>query len=393
MNEYLKRKEESITSYSIRLYKNRKNYGLTFQECGDLLNEVSGEDFSEAKWRRPVQHYLEIQEYLEQENPTGVDSDVLEEIELEKIELQKQQIRMRDQKRLMNTKLRELARLEHLENYLKETVEEIEPVNLPVVKRNKDNDKVMLATLSDWHIGADIDNIFNKFNNEVAKERISKYKSQVIEKMEKENIKKIHIVNLGDSIMGHIHVTARIEAEQNAIEQIIKASQYFEEFIKDFVLEGYDVTFLNIGGNHNRIIPNKKDSLGTSESFERLVTVYLNKAFGRFNNYKQIDDEYGIIQLEIKNKKVVCAHGDMDYGVNVVSKVNELLNDNIDYLFTGHVHNAFYKEYGKATHIGIGSLMGADSYATYKRYSSRPSQSYFVFDDNGIDEMKIVYLD
>ena len=44
MNEYLKRKEESITSYSIRLYKNRKNYGLTFQECGDLLNEVSGED-------------------------------------------------------------------------------------------------------------------------------------------------------------------------------------------------------------------------------------------------------------------------------------------------------------------------------------------------------------
>ena len=164
MNEYIKRKEESITSYSIRLYKNRKNYGLTFQECGDLLNEVSGEEFSEAKWRRPVQHYLEIQEYLEQENPTGVSSDVLEEIELEKIELQKQQIRMRDQKRLMNTKLRELARLEHLENYLKETVEEIEPVNLPVVKRNKDNDKVMLATLSDWHIGADIDNIFNKFN-------------------------------------------------------------------------------------------------------------------------------------------------------------------------------------------------------------------------------------
>ena len=393
MNEYLKRKEESITSYSIRLYKNREAYGLTFKEIGKLLNEVTGNNYSEAKYRRPIQHFLEINSYLEQENPTGLDNEQLLEIEDSKLELEKEKIRMRDQRRIMNVKLREMARLEHLKNYLEETVEEIEPVNIPVVKRNKDNDKVMLATLSDWHIGADIDNIFNKFNNEVAKERISKYKSQVIEKMEKENIKKIHIVNLGDSIMGHIHVTARIEAEQNAIEQIIKASQYFEEFIKDFVLEGYDVTFSNIGGNHNRIIPNKKDSLGTSESFERLVTVYLNKAFGRFNNYKQIDDEYGIIQLEIKNKKVVCAHGDMDYGVNVVSKVNELLNDNIDYLFTGHVHNAFYKEYGKATHIGIGSLMGADSYATYKRYSSRPSQSYFVFDDNGIDEMKIVYLD
>lgn len=393
MNEYLKRDEESVTSYWIRLYKNRQSYGLTFAECGRLMNEVSGEDWNEAKWRRPIQGFFQVNEYLQQENPTGITSSELQEIQEEKLELEKEKIKMRDQRRILNTKIREMARLEHLENYLKENVESIEPVNIPVVKKDDDNDKVMLVCASDWHIGANIDNSFNKFNSEIAMKRIQKFKSEVMKKLKKENIHKLNIANLGDSIMGHIHVTARIENEENSIEQIVRASQYFEEFIKDFVLEGYDVTFYNIGGNHNRVIANKKESLGTKESFERLLTVYLEKAFKNFDNFRQIDDEYGIIELDIKDKKVVLCHGDIDGGNNVVSKLNEMLDTRIEYLFSGHVHNAFYREHGVAAHIGIGSLMGADSYATYKRFSSRPSQSYFVFDDNGIDSMKVVYLD
>lgn len=393
MNEYIKRDEESVTSYWIRLYKNRQSYGLTFKECGDLMNEVTGSSWNEAKWRREMEGFLKVSEYLQQENPTGITSNELQEIQEEKLELEKEKVKMRDQRRIMNTRIREMARLEHLEDYLKENVESIEPINIPVIKKDDDNDKVMLVCASDWHIGANIDNSFNKFNSEIAMKRIQKFKSEIMKKLKKENIHKLNIANLGDSIMGHIHVTARIENEENSIEQIVRASQYFEEFIKDFVLEGYDVTFYNIGGNHNRLIANNKESLGTKESFERLITVYLEKAFKNFNNFRQIDDEYGIIELDIKNKKVVLIHGDRDGGNNVVSKLNEILDTRIEYLFSGHVHNAFYREHGIATHIGVGSLMGADSYATYKRFSSRPSQSYFVFDDEGIDNMKVVYLD
>lgn len=393
MNEYIKRDEESLTAYWIRLYKNRQSYGLTFKECGQLMNEVTGEDWNEAKWRREMEGFLKVSEYLQQENPTGLNSNELQEIQEEKLELEKEKIKMRDQRRILNTKIREMARLEHLENYLKENVESIEPVNIPVVEKDNENDKVMLVCASDWHIGANIDNSFNKFNSEIAMKRIQKFKSEIMKKLRKENIHKLNIANLGDSIMGHIHVTARIENEENSIEQIVRASQYFEEFIKDFVLEGYDVTFYNIGGNHNRLIANNKESLGTKESFERLITVYLEKAFKNFDNFKHIDDEYGIIELDIKDKKVVLIHGDRDSGNNVVSKLNEILDTRIEYLFSGHVHNAFYREHGIATHIGVGSLMGADSYATYKRFSSRPSQSYFVFDDEGIDNMKVVYLD
>ena len=393
MNEYIKKSEESITSYWIRLYKNRQAYGLTFAECGALMNEVSGTDWNEAKWRREMEGYLKVSEYLSEENPTGVSSDVLEEIELEKIELQKQQVRMRDQKRLMNTKLRELARLEHLENYLKETVEEIEPINLPKIKDKNKSDSEAMVVISDEHIGMKIDSKFNTYNIEIAKERLAKLQKETMDRVEKEGINKLYIAHLGDGIHGAIHTTARIESEENVIQQIITLAHMLESFVEDFVQKGIDVTFCSVAGNHSRAMPNKKESLGTAENFERLLTVFLGKAFNQFDNYSQIDDEEGIIVLDIKGKTVVLVHADLDKGNGVVTKLNDMLNLSIDYIFTGHVHNAFYKEHGNAVQFGVGSLCGLDQYAISGRFSGRPSQMILTFDDDGVDYMKNLYFD
>lgn len=392
MNEYIKRSEESITAYWIRLYKNRQAYGLTFKECGDLMNEVAGTDWNEAKWRREMEGYLKVSEHLEMENPTGLDSSQLQEIQEEKLELEKEKIRMRDQRRILNTKIREMARLEHLEEYLKENVESIMPMEMSVTQQ-RNNEKEAMVVLSDFHIGMVINNKYTKYNKEIAKDRLNKVKQEVYNKLKQESISKLHIVHLGDGTHGHIHSTARIESEENVIEQLVSVSQMLESFIETFVQEGYDVTFYSVAGNHSRSIPNKKDSLGTAESFERLITVFLGKAFSKFDNYSQIDDEVGIINLDIKGKSIALAHGDMDLSKDAISKLESLLNKRVDYLFTGHVHNAYYKEVGQSVHIGVGSLCSLDSYAINKRFSGKPSQLYLTFDDNGIDSMKVVYLD
>lgn len=393
MNEYLKRKEESITSYSIRLYKNREAYGLTFKEIGKLLNEVTGNNYSEAKYRRPIQHFLEINSYLEQENPTGLDNEQLLEIEGSKLELEKEKIRMRDQRRIMNVKLREMARLEHLKNYLEETVGEIQPIKLPKAKKKKKSDNEAMVVISDEHIGMKIDSKFNTYNIEIAKERLAKLQKETMNKVEKEDIKKLYIAHLGDGIHGAIHTTARIESEENVIQQIITLAYMLESFVEEFVQKGIEVTFCSVAGNHTRALPNKKESLGTAENFERLLTVFLGKAFNQFDNYKQIDDEEGIIVLDIKGKTVVLVHADLDKGNGVVTKLNDMLNLSIDYIFTGHVHNAFYKEHGNAVQYGVGSLCGLDQYAISGRFSGRPSQLISTFNEDGIDYVKNLYFD
>lgn len=393
MNEYIKKSEESITSYWIRLYKNRQAYGLTFAECGALMNEVSGTDWNEAKWRREMEGYLKVSEYLSEENPTGLSSLELQELQDEKLEMQKEKIRMRDQRRIMNVKLREMARLEHLKNYLEETVEEIEPVKLPKAKVKNESDKEAMVVISDEHIGMKIDSKFNTYNIEIAKERLAKLQKETMNKVEKEDIKKLYIAHLGDGIHGAIHTTARIESEENVIQQIITLAYMLESFVEEFVQKGIEVTFCSVAGNHTRALPNKKESLGTAENFERLLTVFLGKAFNQFDNYKQIDDEEGIIVLDIKGKTVVLVHADLDKGNGVVTKLNDMLSLSIDYIFTGHVHNAFYKEHGNAVQFGVGSLCGLDQYAISSRFSGRPSQMILTFDDDGVDYMKNLYFD
>ena len=393
MNEYIKRNEESITSYWIRLYKNRKSYGLTFQECGDLMNEVTGSEWNEAKWRREMEGFLKVSEYLQKENPTGITSNELQEIQDEKLELQKEKLKFRDQKREFNNKLRRMARLEHLEDYLKDTVKEIEPVKLPKAKINKDDNKEAMVIISDEHVGMVIDSRFNKYNISIAKERLGKLQEETMKKIKRDNITKLHIAHLGDGIHGAIHTTARIESEENNIQQIITLANMLESFIERFLQEGIEVEFYSVAGNHTRSIPNKKESLGTAENFERLLTVFLNKSFRQFSNFSFIDDEEGLIVKEIKGKTVVFAHGDLDKGNGVVTKLNDMLGVSIDYLFTGHVHNFFVKEHGNAVHYGVGSMCGLDSYAISGRFSGRPSQLYLTFDNNGVDDVKCIYFD
>lgn len=392
INEYMKRKEESITSYSIRLYKNRKNYGLTFQECGDLLNEVSGEDFSEAKWRRPVQHYLEIQEYLEQENPTGVDNNLLEEIELEKIELQKQQMKMRDQKREMTSKIRRLARLEHLEDYLKEVTEELEPVSLPVEQQQENNSSEAMVVLSDWHLGAEFDGRFNKFNSDVARYRINKVKQKTYNKVKKEGIQTLHIANLGDMVHGIIHVSTKIQSEEDVIQQVITASEYLKDFIGTFLQEGIYVKYYNVIGNHGRVTPSKNDVAGIEENFEKLILTILDTAFSQYLNYESIGCQDGLIETEIVGKKLILTHGNFDKNTNAAHRLPQLLGYVPDYIISGHIHHDTSKDFGRTMHIVNPSLIGADDYATSGRFGGRAGQKIITFDENDIDSITNIYL-
>ena len=392
MNEYIKRKEESITSYSIRLYKNRKNYGLTFQECGDLLNEVSGEDFSEAKWRRPVQHYLEIQEYLEQENPTGVSSDVLEEIELEKIELQKQQIRMRDKKRELNAIIRRQARLENLEDYLKEVTENFEGVSLPKTKSNVDDKKEAAIVISDWHIGMKFDGRFNTFNHKVAEQRIAKVKNKTLDTVRKENIDTLHIANLGDMISGGIHVSTRVQAEEDVIQQVIRASEYLKQFVKTFLDEGIQVKYYNIIGNHGRYQSNKSEVAGIEENFEKLILTILDTAFSNYDNYNSTGCRDGIIETEISGQKIILAHGDYDKSTNAALRLPQLFSYVPNYIITGHIHHSTSKDFGVTEHIVNPSLIGSDDYATGGRFGGKPGQKLILFNETDIESITTIKL-
>lgn len=390
--EYLKRNEEGITAYWIRLYKNKQLYGLTFAECGQLMNEVTGENWSEAKWRRPIEHYLEITSYLEEENPTGLTNDALVEIELAKEELHKEKVKYSDQKREYRNRLRSLARLEHLEDFLKQEYEVYVPVKLETKMLKDKSDKEMIVMLSDWHIGMQIDNQFNKFNIEVAKERIGKLRERMMEKVEQGDIGTVHIAQLGDLVNGSIHISTRIANEEDIIQQIIITANLLQEFVKPLIDKGINVEYYNIIGNHGRVSPSKMETAGIDENFEKLLFTMMSTYYRECDNFHAHDSKDGLITAKIKNLDFCFAHGDFDKGTGIIAKLPQLFGYVFDYVLTGHLHRESIMDYGKTTHITNSALCGSDDYAMQLRLSSKPSQKILVLDDTGVIENNTIYL-
>ena len=392
MNEYLKKDYESLISYWIRLYKNREAYGLTFKECGKLMNEVSGEDWNEAKWRRPIEGYFQVNGYLQEENPSGLDTLELQEIQDEKLELQKEKLKFRDQKREFNNKLRRMARLEHLEDYLKEVTENFEGVSLPKTKSNVDDKKEAAIVISDWHIGMEFDGRFNTFNHKVAEQRIAKVKDKTLDTVRKENIDTLHIANLGDMISGSIHVSTRIQAEEDVIQQVIRASEYLKQFIKTFLDEGIQVEYYNIIGNHGRSQSNKSEVAGIEENFEKLILTILDTAFSKYSNYNSTGCRDGIIEVEIAGQKIILAHGDMDKNTNAALRLPQLFAYVPNYIITGHIHHSTSKDFGVTEHIVNPSLIGSDDYATGGRFGGKPGQKLILFNETDIESITTIKL-
>lgn len=392
MTNYLKRKDETFKEYYIRLYQDKDILGLTFKDIGILLNEVSGNDYNEAKWRRPYEGFVQFKEMFGEGVISHSEQEILEEIKEEKLELQKEKFKMRDQKREFNAIIRRQARLEHLEEYLREVTESFEGVSLPTSKSNTNDKKEAMITISDWHIGMKFEGRFNTFNHEIAEQRIAKVKDKTLDTVRKENIDTLHIANLGDMISGGIHVSTRVQAEEDVIQQVIRVSEYLKQFIKTFLDEGIQVEYYNIIGNHGRYQGNKSEVAGIEENFEKLILTILDTAFSNYKNYNSTGCRDGIIEVEIANQKIILAHGDMDKNTNAAMRLPQLFGYVPNYIITGHIHHNTSKDFGVTEHIVNPSLIGADDYATGGRFGGKPGQKLILFNETDIESITNIKL-
>lgn len=391
MTEYLKKKEETFKEYYIRLYKDKDVLGLTFRDIGTLLNEVSGNEYNEAKWRRPYEGFVQFKEMFGEGIVSHSEQEILAEIHFEREELEKEKVRARDQKREQRAMLRRMARLEHLSDYLEEALEELEPVNMPVALQNTSNNEGMVV-LSDWHLGAVYNGRFNNFNLEIAKERIQKVKQKTLEKVKYEGLDKLHIANLGDMVHGLIHVSTKIQSEEDVIQQIITASDILTDFVKEFADLGLEIEYYNVIGNHGRVTPNKNEVAGVEENFEKLILKYLEISFAKYDNVKLTGCQDGLIETEIVGKKFVLTHGNFDRQANSAYRLPQLLGYVPDYIISGHTHHDFQKDFGRTMIIVNPSLIGADDYAASGRYGGRAGQKFIVFNENDIDSITTIQL-
>lgn len=371
--------------YRIILGKARKEVDMSWQEiCNMLCLGCKSEHL-----RKIASGVLKYDTYLKSRQPVGDESTAnnnrLSELEEKEIELRKEKMRLQDQKRELSKKIREWARAEHLQQEIISAIKDASKTT-PHFKKHtavKQSEYEAALLLSDWHIGMRTNNAVNTFNDAVLHERIDILINETLVACHTHYIQKIHLFSLGDLVNGLIHVTTRINNEENVIKQCMLAAEIICKMLLT-LSEELDVELYWSRGNHDRITANKKESI-CSESFADLILWYVQARVEDIENIKihenDMDDE--IIVTEILGNKIFAVHGHKDKPSKVVQNLSLLLKEFPDYIFMGHYHANAEVEIQGAEVIVNGSLCGTDDYAMSLRRSSHPAQKLLIFNKKG----------
>lgn len=382
-----RKRNETYMSYVKRITAMCTNKVITHSEWGDCLlgdkNRYEKENCRKAFY--VLEKVLKIDDSDLIENNDEGAYEAMKELE---DAIYKQRVQLSDENRIKRSLLREEARFEKLLEVLIEGMS-----NLPVIEMKEyegfyeEGDKYAVLSLSDWHCGAIVDNQFNFYNIEVMTERAETLKEKALQYCELHKVTHLVIEVNGDMVDGLIHVSSRVQQEEDTVSQIITVSNVLSTMFNDMKPYFKEIKVYVTVGNHGRMVPSKHDSI-TKENFEMLIPEFLRL---RCPGIKVVDSHgMDFLKYEIDGKVICLSHGQNDKVTSVVSDFSKVYRVIPDECHLGHTHG--YKDMNDSdTIVSVnGSLIGGNDYSLTLRKTNSPSQNLIVYEkDRCVYEIKV----
>lgn len=402
------RKGETDDEYEIRICSLHDEYDLTWDDITAIINSALDQNYTESRYRKMWKMYnlgvrnTAIQrrmrnkdegDYLRYDDPeinvsNETDDEIPEisEYMQRKIELQKERVKISDERIQVNAYIRQLAREETIKEIALKCAQEMNskkmlsiPKELKVVGNN-----AAILQLSDIHYGLVVDNYWNKYDPDIAKSKISQLRDKVIQYCKLNDVSDLYITELGDAIAGRIHETIRYQSRFDVITQIMQISEVIAEMITDLA-KHFKIHYYCCLDNHSRLEPNKKAALDL-ESLARIIPWYLKQRVGAFVEIN--DNKYGedIITFKCKGFNIAGCHGDKDSPIKVVDSLSMMTRENFDMVLTAHLHHFSADEKNQILVISNPSILSTDDYSKNLRLSSKSAQNLIIVSDENVME-------
>lgn len=401
-NDYIpnidKQHYENFDDYRFRLYYNKDEYGLSNEQIGQLLNDVSGNNYDESSYRKkahaeidmyermyPVIYEQVAAEFDVQVNPKAY-QDVQNEFILKR---ERTEQRIRDQRNRLNDTVRKEARSDNItatiqrsarllansDNRLKFNYEPPQP--------SKTGTTAVLQ-LSDWHIGSKIDNFIGQYDTQVASKWLEEITYETISYCKSMNVNELIVLNQGDLVSGDIHITTRVENDEDIVEQILVVVEILKNMLLEFSKHIPNVQFITVTDNHARANKSYSENI-EKENYQNLIPGFLNIAFENIDNVEIIKnkingiDECEIGKFKIFDEDILVVHGHNDRLPSMISDLSMFTRTFPIAIFTAHIHKNYEDESNEIDLICNPPLATTDSYAKKKRLSSKPGQKISIF--------------
>ncbi len=281
-------------------------------------------------------------------------------------------------------------------------IEEFKNINLhPPYKLeySKNGNTRMIVCITDLHIGALVDVVGNKFNYEIAKNRLNLFLEKCIKTAVENNVSNIDVVMMGDAIENsYMRDSQGFNVEFTFSKQTVKCAKIIIEFLSSLSLSGFNVTYRGFAGNHDRILGKDKNNNLHGDT----AVVIINEIIETFVNSEKVKnieyfkcDYYGANLLDVNGRNFKFIHGDLDKKddnkkINTYSVKDEVFYDAI---IQGHYHHYRCIEIGVNKYeVFIGSIKGSDDYSEVLKLGSEPSQGIILVHEDGEMDFKRVGL-
>lgn len=380
--DYKRLDEETEDDYTLRICALKEIKNLYWDEIAQIINKNLDQNYTESRYRKMYSAYKKGKADAVKEEEIPEISEYMQK----KIELQKERVKISDERIQTNAYIRQLAREETIKEIASKCAQEMNskklleaPKELCVSGKN-----AAILQLSDIHYGLVVDNYWNKYSPDIAKNKISQLRDKVIQYCKFNDVSDLYITELGDAIAGRIHETIKYQSRFDVITQIMQISEIIAEMITD-LSKHFRIHYYCCLDNHSRLEPNKKAALDL-ESLARIIPWYLKERVGAFIEIN--DNKYGedIITFKCKGFNIAGCHGDKDSPIKVVDNLSMMTRENFDMVLTAHLHHFSADEKNQILVISNPSILSTDDYSKNLRLSSKSAQNLIIVSDENVME-------
>ena len=389
-HSYIWRMDELVQSGK---YQNWKE--ITPMVNKELFDEDESQYRDESAYRKAVKYARDFYE-------AGVfgnnEDEYFKKLQLERQSLEKEKVKTRDERNELKRVIREEARKESYKEQIMRSISEYHcnPLSYDENKQftgilKTDNDLIISCT--DIHAGIEIDNYFNKFNEDVLRSRFNQYLDKIFEVQIRHGSENAYVI-LSELVSGIIHNELRIENNQNLIEQFLSVTNYISQFLAELSYHFNTVNVYVCPGNHSRVMARKEESL-KGENIDHLAIPFLQAKLQNFKNinFNTNDIEESIAMFNVRNNVVMSSHGDKDSPSNVVQKFTLLFGIRPSLVYLGHRHTNGLTTVYDTKVIESGCVSGTDQFAMSIRKANRPEQTVSVIGEDGLICLYDIKLD
>lgn len=309
------------------------------------------------------------------------DDERIDELNEKIRELEIKKVQYQDERRVNSKYMRPLARHERLLEVVRNQIANLEPLEYDKASITNLYRKEASLLISDLHYGIKCDNYWNKYNTDIAKDRMFKLVSDTVRYCKQFGIHMLHVELLGDLISGFIHKTLELENEENVVKQTLECAELLSVCINELANEIPNVKVYMTVGNHSRITPNKKESVDT-ENFEYFIWEFLKLRNTRDDiEFVENDIDETLIHYEVNGESIFGVHGHLDKVSKIVQDFSTMFKGKvIKQIHAGHLHHSYMNEVNGVQVVMNSTASGTDTHSKNLRYVGNPSQTLIIYD-------------